>query len=108
VNYKEFLEYIKKNELSIKKIDEELGYSHKSILNNWRKNDSIPKKALLAINLYIKMRNKELEINELLKKYSDSNIIRLSDNALRIAKHKSNVNGIAIEEYVASLIVANA
>lgn len=105
LNYQEFLKYIKINNLSVKHIEQELGYSQKSIFNNWKKNDKVPDKALLAIKMYIKIKEQDSIINKLLTKKIDN--VQLSPNVYKIAQEKSSQYDISIEEYIKSLIISN-
>lgn len=106
LNYSEFMKYIKENNISVKKIEEELGYSQKSIFNNWKKSNKIPEKALISIKMYIDIRNYESTINKLLTK-EKNNCVNLTNNAYRIAKEKSIKTNITVEEYISSLIISN-
>lgn len=99
------MNYIKKNNLSVKKIEEELGYSQKSIFNNWKKNNKVPEKALISIKMYLENRSYKSNINKLLTK-ERNNSISITDNAYRIAKEKSIKNNVSMEEYLSSLIIS--
>lgn len=104
MNYSEFLDYLRKNNLSVRQIEKELGYSSKSIQNNWKKKNQVPEKALYTINKFLKLKKQDLEINNLLT--NEINNIQLPSHIYKIAKEKSVKNGITIEEYLSSLIIS--
>ena len=104
MNYSEFLDYLKENNLTVRELEKELGYSPKSIQNNWKKKDKVPEKALSNIHKFLKLKKQNLEINNLLT--NDINNIQLPSHIYKIAKEKSLKIGISIEEYLSSLIVA--
>jgi hypothetical protein len=106
LNYKEFKEYLNNNYLSIKELDEHLGYSEKSILNNWKAKDKVPEKAVISIHMYTELKKLRLEINNLLNLNPD-NQIQLSNSALKIAEEKCKEKDISINEYLTSLVIAN-
>lgn len=106
MNYSEFIKFIKENDLTISTIEKKFGYSEKSIHNNWKKNNKIPDKALITINLYLKVKEQEQKINNLLNN-SINNTLQLSPGAYKIAKEKSLQYNIRIEEYISSLIISN-
>lgn len=106
MHYKEFKEYLNNNNLSIKELDKHLGYSEKSILNNWKANDKVPEKAVISIQMYTELKKLRLEINNLLN-LNPNNQIQLSNSALKIAEEKCKEKGISINEYLTSLVIAN-
>ncbi|WP_428024304.1 hypothetical protein [Arcobacter sp.] len=104
MNYNEFLDYLKENNLTVRQIEKELGYSPKSIQNNWKKKDKVPEKALTTIKKFLKLKKQDLKINTLLN--TDINNVQLPSHIYKIAKEKSLKNGITIEEYLSSLIIS--
>lgn len=105
LNYLEFMNYLKKYSLTVKEIEKELGYSQKSIFNNWKKNNFVPEKALISIKMYLTIKEQKETINKLLKN-EINNCINLSENVHKIAKDKSIRNNITIEDYITSLIIS--
>ena len=106
MTYDEFIKYIKAKNLSISTIEKTLGYSKKSIFNNWKKNNKVPQKALISIQLYLRVKEQESAINSLLNN-SMKNIIHLSPSAYAIAKEKSLKHNVKIEDYISSLVISN-
>lgn len=104
MNYNEFLNYIKKYGFTVRRIENELGYSPKSIQNNWKKKDKVPEKALETIYKHLKLKEKDEKINNSL--INDINNIQLPPHIYKIAKDKSIKNGITVEEYLSSLIIS--
>ncbi|MCT7444610.1 hypothetical protein [Aliarcobacter cryaerophilus] len=104
MNYNEFLNYLGKNNLTVRQIEKELGYSYKSIQNNWKRKNKVPEKALYSIDKFLNLKKQNLEINNLLM--NDINNIQLPSYIYKIAKDKSIKNGITIEEYLSSLIIS--
>ena len=104
MNYSEFLGYLRENNLTVKQIEKELGYSANSIQNNWKKKNQVPEKALFTINKFLKLKKQTSEINNLLN--NDINNVQLPSYIYKIAKEKSVKNGITIEEYLSSLIIS--
>jgi len=109
LNYKEFLDFIADNKLSIQELQDALGYKEKSIINNWGKSKEVPEKALKVIKLYLELKQLREENHQLKKEMGtdQSANINLSDTALKIAKQKSGHYNISIEEYIASIIISN-
>jgi len=105
--YEDFLELLKKNDITVKEIENVLGYSKNSIYNNWGKNKKIPKHAVSNINLYIELLNLKKENQKLKLKIESSLKTVLSDEALSIAKAKCNNNNLDLEQYISSLVIAN-
>ncbi|AXX93616.1 hypothetical protein CPU12_10945 [Malaciobacter molluscorum LMG 25693] len=104
MNYRDFLNYLKENNLTVRQIEKELGYSPKSIQNNWKKNDNVPEKALSNLHKFLKLKKQNLEINNLLN--NNINNVQLPSHIYKIAKEKSLKSGITIEEYISSLIIS--
>ncbi len=107
--YEDFLELLKKNDITVKEIENVLGYAKNSIYNNWGKKKNIPKQAINSIKLYIELLNIKKE-NQRLKqqiKKGSSFKTMLSSDILAIVESKCNDNNIDIEEYISSLIIAH-
>lgn len=109
MNYKEFLDFIRTNNLLIKEIQDTLGYKNKSIINNWSKHDQIPEKALNAIKLYLELKKVKEENNRLKGKIGNNqnNKVSLSEISYKIAKQKSEQYDLSIEEYISSIIISS-
>jgi len=103
MTYVEFKECLNIHNLTIKKVASEIGYSTKSIENNWSKIDKIPKRAKLALDMYLKILNLQKEYNQEL----NSQCFILSHSALKIAENKCKEKEISLNEYLSSLIIAN-
>ena len=100
----EFKKLLDEKQLFIEDIAPLIGYSNDSINNNWSKNNFVPKKAEILINLYFELTNIKNE-NKILKE-NGINKIEISDTALKIVKKKSMEKNISIKEYVSSLIIS--
>ena len=57
--------------------------------------------------MYLRLKEQETEINNLLTKNTTINSIQISSSLHKLAKDKSTKVGISIEEYISSLIIAN-
>jgi len=112
VLYEDFLGYLEKNNLNVKKVTSILGYGDKSIYNNWKKEKDVPEIALKSLNYYLEL-NKEKEENiKLNKQIAMLNTQikvehKLSNEALGIAKKKCIENNLRIEDYLSSLVLSN-
>ncbi|MBP6281953.1 MAG: hypothetical protein KA384_07900 [Leptotrichiaceae bacterium] len=104
MTFVEFKKLLDEKQLFIEDIAPLIGYSNDSINNNWSKNNFVPKKAEILINLYFELTNIKNE-NKILKE-NDINKIEISDTALKIVKKKSMEKNISIKEYVSSLIIS--
>ena len=104
MTFVEFKKLLDEKQLFIEDIAPLIGYSNDSINNNWSKNNCVPKKAEILINLYFELTNIKNE-NKILKE-NGMNKIEISDTALKIAKMKSIEKDISIKEYVSSLIIS--
>ena len=104
MTFVEFKKLLDEKQLFIEDIAPLIGYSNDSINNNWSKNNFVPKKAEILINLYFELTNIKNE-NKILKE-NDINKIEISDTALKIVKNKSMEKDISIIEYVSSLIIS--
>lgn len=112
MTYKEFSILLETQDLDIKDIAPILGYSKNSISNNWSKAESIPEKALIALNLFLELKQEKEERVRLKKQLEKSDYDaalsnRLSEKALKIAEQKCIENNISIEEYISSLVISN-
>ncbi|UFS62752.1 hypothetical protein LOH54_01170 [Sulfurimonas sp. HSL-3221] len=111
MTYTEFLQLLEKHEIDVGGIASKLGYSKGSIENNWAKTGEVPRKAVLALELYLELRQ-EKHANEVLKQKLEEydrkqNLTQLlSKKALQIAERKSNENGLELEDYISSLIIS--
>jgi len=107
--YEDFLELLKKNNTTVKEIENVLGYAKNSIYNNWGKNKNIPKQAAISINLYIELLNIKKENQKLKQRIEKDSSFKtiLSSDVLAIAETKCNDNNIDIKQYISSLIVAH-
>ena len=104
MTFVEFKKLLDEKQLFIEDIAPLIGYSNDSINNNWSKNNFVPKKAEILINLYFELTNIKNE-NKILKE-NGINKIEISDTALKIVKNKSMEKDISIKEYVSSLIIS--
>lgn len=102
MNYKEFETILKKNNLTVDEVKSALGYGDKSIGNNWKTNNKIPDKALIALEFYLELK----KIPKKIKTEHDTRKITLSEKAYIVATRKSKENDIDVGEYISSLVIA--
>jgi predicted DNA-binding protein YlxM (UPF0122 family) len=111
--YSDFLNTLATNNISLKEIAPILGYSRYSISNNWKKDEDIPKRALISLNLYLELKKeKEKNINlkkqlDLSKNSKNINLKNIPTEVVDIANKKCLKTNISLENYISSLIMAH-
>lgn len=110
MTYTEFLSTLRSNQLSVKDIAPILGYSYNSIQNNWTKNDEVPIKAEITLDIYLELQKIKAENHNLKKKHKDlpnncNNL--LTEKALKIASAKCIQADISLKDYLSSIIISS-
>lgn len=100
MTFEEFNNLLKEKNIDIAEVANAIGYTVKSIRNNWNKPGPIPKNAEKTVELFFRV--KELE-----KLVNSNNNICLDEVAQKIAIEKCKNNGLAIEDYLSSLVKAS-
>lgn len=111
MTYTQLKEMLTQNDIKLKELANDLGYTISAMNVNWSKKE-ISGKAEKSFLLYIKVRKLEKENRELQKLISEKKKnIELSNNlsskALQIAQQKCSNNNINLEEYLSSLVMVN-
>lgn len=103
MTYQEFINTLEENNVHIQDIALALGYSKESISNNWKKADKIPKRMILSMDMYFRL--KDIEENDK-KEYKLSENI-LSEEARGVAIDKCKKHNLTLESYLSSLVLSH-